>query len=388
MSWPPEVVRTVKQLDAIKRDLNRRFVGRERAIDLLILAVAIQEHLLFIGPPGTAKTRIVTQFCDLVDARAFTYLISRFTEPAELFGPLDLAEFQNGTYQIRTAGMLPEAEICFLDEVFQGSSPILNTLLTIVNERVFHNGSQRQRVPLKTLIGASNLLPDDPWLEAFSDRFLLRLEVAPVADDDIPKLLELGWQMEADDIRKFGSAEALPRELARIQIGALTQLHARLVEVNLSKIVDTLAQIVRELRANGVALSDRRVVKAHKVLAGAALLRNADEATAQDLWPLEHLWSRPDDRADIQAVVHRHMEQAGLQKAAVAPDLTEIRLELNTLDGEANALATDAARHAHLAELSRLRRQVMQFHPKSHDLRRRIEQSIENVMQGLAADHV
>src|ERR1035438_9024149 len=172
MSWPDEVVHNIRQIEAIKRDLNRVFVARERAIDLLALAAVSHEHLLLIGPPGTAKTAIIRRFCDLVEARGFTYLISRFTEPAELFGPLDLQKFQAGTYEIHTDGMLPSADISFLDEVFQGSSPILNSLLSIINERVFHNGATRQPVPLATLIGASNMLPDDPWLQAFADRFL------------------------------------------------------------------------------------------------------------------------------------------------------------------------------------------------------------------------
>src|SRR5262249_38162923 len=143
-----------------------------------------------------------------VDARGFHYLLTRFTEPSELFGPLDLEKFQDGTFHIRTEGMLPEAQIAFLDEVFQGSSAILNSLLTLVNERVFHNGSYRQPVPLITLVGASNSLPDDPAVYAFADRFVLRLQVDRVPDERLDELIGQGWELELARIEAATAASA------------------------------------------------------------------------------------------------------------------------------------------------------------------------------------
>ena len=184
MSWP-EITSPRSTPATARAQAPAQFDERDEAVDLLTLAAVCQEHLLLIGPPGTAKTELVRRFTELIDAQRFHYLLTRFTEPSELFGPLDLAAFHDRRFHIRTDGMLPTAEIAFLDEVFQGSSAILNTLLTLVNERVFYNGATPQPVPLISLIGASNDLPDDPVLRAFADRFPLRVQVEPVADDGL-----------------------------------------------------------------------------------------------------------------------------------------------------------------------------------------------------------
>jgi MoxR-like ATPase len=143
-------LRTIRSLQAVSRDLDARFVGRGDATALLVLAVVAREHVLLIGPPGTARTDLIQRFAALIQARRFNYLLTRFTEPSEIFGPLDFELFQTGSYQIRTADMLPAAEVVFLDEVFQGSSAILNTLLTLINERRFYNGAKSESSCLTT----------------------------------------------------------------------------------------------------------------------------------------------------------------------------------------------------------------------------------------------
>ena len=138
---------TVNRFDEIARRLNDRYIGRDQLIRLLQLAVICREHLLLLGPPGTAKTDLVVTFARQISAVPFHSLLTRFTEPAELFGPLDVAEFHAGRYQVRTEGMLPRAELAVLDEVFQGSSAILNTLLSVIGDRRFHNGKETVPVP-------------------------------------------------------------------------------------------------------------------------------------------------------------------------------------------------------------------------------------------------
>jgi len=124
-SWPKETVTVIERLEGIQADLCNRFVERDWAIKLLTLAAVCREHVLLVGPPGTAKTQLVTRFAECMQARQFSYLLTRFTEPSELFGPLDLERFHEGVYEIRTDGMLPMADMAFLDEVFEGSSAIL-----------------------------------------------------------------------------------------------------------------------------------------------------------------------------------------------------------------------------------------------------------------------
>lgn len=175
---------------------SRGLVDREILVDLVALAAVAGEHLLVLGPPGTAKSQAVRRVARALGGRYFEYLLGRFTEPSEIVGPIDLRRLRDGVIETQTAGMLPEAEIAFLDEVFLGSTAILNTLLAILNERTFRRGSTSIDVPLRVCVGATNHLPEDETLAAFADRFLLRCFVAPVADSQLEDLLEGGWTVE------------------------------------------------------------------------------------------------------------------------------------------------------------------------------------------------
>src|SRR5207237_6224842 len=154
------------------------------------------EHMLLVGPPGTAKSALVRLFSRLIDARYFEYLLTRFTEPNELFGPVDIRAFREGVYTRRTETMLPEAEIVFLDEIFKSNSAILNSLLTILNERSFANGSKIMKVPLISMFGASNEVPNDDNLAAIFDRFLLRVVSDNLDSYHFNRLVERGLRNE------------------------------------------------------------------------------------------------------------------------------------------------------------------------------------------------
>src|SRR5947209_13722124 len=163
------------RLGQLARALEARFLGKDEVIRLLLIAVLAGEHAVLIGPPGTAKSALIRTFARLLHARYFEYLLTRFTEPNEIFGPVDIAAFREGKYQRRIEGMLPESEIVFLDEVFKSNSAILNALLTLLNERQYSNGGKLLTVPLISLFGASNEIPNDDNLAAIFDRFLLRV---------------------------------------------------------------------------------------------------------------------------------------------------------------------------------------------------------------------
>lgn len=248
-------------------------VERESLVEAIVLAAVAGEHVLVVGPPGTAKSEAVRRVARALGGRTFEYLLGRFTEPNEIFGPVDLRKLREGRVEIETAGMLPEAEIAFLDEVFLGSTAILNTLLGLLNERVFRRGSTVLDVPLRVAVGASNALPDDESLAAFADRFLLRCFVQPVGDPFLEDLLEQGWQMPA--------VSAVPGAMA-----ALDVLAGHLRQVELGPARGPLAHAVRLLRASGISLPDRRVVRTQRLVAAAALLDGRLLATAADLWPI------------------------------------------------------------------------------------------------------
>jgi MoxR-like ATPase len=373
-----DAANTIARLNRVATNLKLLFARRDAAVDLLRLALVTREHCLLLGPPGTGKSELVARFADGVNARRFDYLLTRFTEPSELFGPIDIERFQGGTYVVNTAGMLPEAEIAFLDEVFQASSAILNTLLSVVHERIFHNGAQRTQVPLIALFGASNQLPDDPTLRAFSDRFVLRLEMTPVADEHLGDLLERGWALEQR--RVTAAADDTAALLAPEQLGAL---HRELAAVKLGPLQTQYQELARQLRAEGVELSDRRLVKGLKLIRGAALLEGRDQATPADLWPLLHCWNAPEDRAVLAEVIQPLVDEAGGPAGETHRSLPDLTDALDLLESRAADLTGQGAQTAHLGALAQIRRELLLHHPDEAELRGRTEAVIARVLEGM-----
>jgi MoxR-like ATPase len=185
---------------------------------------------------------------------------------------VDLGRLREGVVEASTAGMLPEAEFAFLDEVFLGSTAILNTLLGLLNERVFRYGRSVTAVPLRACVGATNVLPDDPALAAFADRFLARIFVEPVADARLEELLEQGARG--------------PEPAGSGVLAALDRLAGAAEQCDLSAVRPLLGAAVRRLRAAGVLISDRRAVRSQNLIAAAATLDARMAATPQDLWVL------------------------------------------------------------------------------------------------------
>src|SRR5512134_3819496 len=184
-SWP-----LANELAALLDELEHGLVERRLHVRLALLAALAGEHTLLIGPPGTAKSELARRLhLAFREARYFERLLTRFSVPEELFGPLSIQALEQDRYERHTAGFLPDASIAFIDEVFKANSAILNALLTLLNEREFDNGAGRQRCPLISVIGATNAVPEDEVGEAFFDRFLLRLPIVPVSDEGFGDLL-------------------------------------------------------------------------------------------------------------------------------------------------------------------------------------------------------
>ncbi|MBZ0113116.1 MAG: AAA family ATPase [Thermoanaerobaculia bacterium] len=270
---PTELSTASEQVRTALRSASQGLVERDIVIELVALGAVAKEHALIIGPPGTAKSAAVRRFAAAFEGRYFEYLLGRFTEPSEIFGPVDLRKLQEGRVETATDGMLPEAEVAFLDEVFLGSTAILNNLLTLINERVYRRGHTVVNCPLRVAVGASNALPDDRALDAFADRFLLRLFLDPIGDSLLEELLEQGWR-----------AEEKPAEVA--PLSAILTLGSQVPNVELTAARRDLAMALRELRSAGIVLSDRRAVKCQRLIAAAALLDGRTTATREDLWPL------------------------------------------------------------------------------------------------------
>ncbi|MBY4707616.1 AAA family ATPase [Ralstonia insidiosa] len=280
------------------RSATSGLIGREQLAELMILAAVAQEHLLVVGPPGTAKSAVVRRVAHAMGGRYFEYLLGRFTEPSELFGTVDLKKLREGTVETDVTGMLPEAEIVFLDEVFLGSTAILNTLLGVLNERRFRRGHTQIDCPLRVCVGAANGLPDDESLAAFGDRFLLHLFVQPVPDHQLEAMLAGGWQSEMRAVASHAG------------MADLDTLSRAVRDVQLDDVRPRLAHAIRQLRAAGIPLSDRRIVKSQRLIAAAAVLAGRLQATEADLWPLFYALPTQDAQQSARDVLRDQFASA------------------------------------------------------------------------------
>ncbi|QWP79145.1 AAA family ATPase [Lysobacter sp. K5869] len=324
-------------------------VEREQLAELIVLAAVAQEHLLILGPPGTAKSAVVRRVAAALGGRYFEYLLGRFTEPSELFGPVDLRRLREGVVETDVSGMLPEAEVAFLDEVFLGSTAILNTLLGVLNERRFRRGHTQIACPLRVCVGASNALPDDESLAAFADRFLLHLFVEPVPDHQLEALLAGGWQAE----RAALSHQA--------ELSDIDELSRRVPMVAMERARGLLAQAIRKLRGAGLSLSDRRIVKVQRLIAAATVLAGRDSASEADLWPLFYVMPTREAQLAAQEVLRDSLAaaanptlRAAVEHAALQPVSRVARLleaARNCLAGAADAPGAGVIAEALLREI-------------------------------------
>ena len=280
--------------------LKSTFIDKDEIIDLLGICLVGGENLFILGPPGTAKSAIVHELASRIEGRAFDYLLTRFTEPSEIFGPFDIRRLRDGDLVTNTEGMLPEASLVFLDELLNANSAILNSLLMVLNERVFRRGRETRALPLLAVVGASNRLPEDDALSALFDRFLLRVRSDNVSDGRLDDVLVAGWRLNL--ARESVSATMSVEEIRHVQ--------SLLSEVNLDGVRSHYVGLVRALRRAGISVSDRRAVKLQRLVASSAVLCGRIVANATDLWVLRHVWDTEEQREPIAAIVDKAIDRA------------------------------------------------------------------------------
>jgi MoxR-like ATPase len=283
----------VAQLRALRDQLTAGLVERDDAVRLGLLAALAGEHLLMLGPPGTAKSLVARRLhLAFSSSTYFERLLTRFTVPEELFGPLSIKGLEDDRYERLTKGYLPTASIAFLDEIFKANSAILNSLLTLLNEREFDNGTVRTKTPLVAVVGASNELPDVDELAALFDRFLLRLHVGPVSKEAFADLLGLrGHQAPAIS------------EQSRLSLADLEQVRMLSERVHVPDDVVTLLTDLREwCAAEKIAVSDRRWRKIVHLLQVSAATNGRERVSVWDCWLLQHcVWNTPESREKVYA---------------------------------------------------------------------------------------
>ncbi len=299
MSLPAS--QTVQRLQQVARSLEASFLGKSEAVRLMLVAALAGEHMVLIGPPGTAKSALIRMFAKLVDATYFEYLLTRFTEPNEIFGPIDIQAFRTGEYQRRMDGMLPQAEIVFLDEVFKANSAILNSLLSVLNERVYTVGSTVVRTPLISAYGASNEVPNDEDLMAVFDRFLLRVRSDNLDSYHFQDLLQRGIMHEVGKLT--GEYARMEPILPSQALHDLSAIFAQRMRSFPEDFLSTYKGLVFQIRAEGVSMSDRRAIKLLKLFAASAMLDGRPAPDNSDFFILRHIWNNLDQAEILDGIV-------------------------------------------------------------------------------------
>src|SRR6516164_770442 len=211
----------------VLQPMKQAFVGKDEVIDLLGICLVGGENLFILGPPGTAKSALVHNLGGRLEGETFDYLLTRFTEPNEIFGPFDIRKLREGELQTNTEGMLPEASLVFLDELLNANSAILNSLLVALNERIFRRGKETRPLAALLFVGASNHLPEDDALNALFDRFLLRVHCDNVPGERLPDVLTAGWKLAAEapprSNLRFDEIHAAQTALSQVELASIRQ---------------------------------------------------------------------------------------------------------------------------------------------------------------------
>jgi MoxR-like ATPase len=296
-----------ERINRFRTSLGRFFVAKQDVIDLMTVAAVAQEPLLIVGPPGTAKSDLVLKFKDalgIADEDYFEYMLTRFTEPSEIIGPIDINLLREGRYVRREQGKLPTARLAFLDEIFKSNSAILNILLTIINERKFYQDGMPQPVNLRVLFAATNEVPEQTELAALKDRFPLKIESRPVQDEYFTALIDMGLQSES--YRGLNQKPWVEGHCSLADLlmanRYLTHLFARRqTDAGGEEVTDRVlffpADVFREFqrlvktltREDRVFISDRKLVKLYKLFRVRAWLFSGGTVTRDDLRLLAYL---------------------------------------------------------------------------------------------------
>lgn len=320
----------VQKFNKVLQQLKESFVGKNEIIDLLGLCLIAKENAFLLGPPGTAKSAIVKKFSSLItDGKNFEYLLTRFTEPNEIFGPFDIRKLKEGDLVTNTEGMMPEASLIFLDEIFNANSAILNSLLMALNERIFRRGRETHQLPALMFVGASNQLPEDEALHALLDRFLIRVKCDYVEPDLLFEVLVSGWKMEN---------EISESKEITISVSEIAQLQTECRKVDLTFVRNAFVNIIHALRNSGFAISDRRAVKLQNLIAASALMCGRNKAILSDLWVLKYTWDVEEQIEILESIVNNVIseepvseqmhKQARINKT---PDAEELMKEVQIL---------------------------------------------------------
>lgn len=316
----------------LREILTERHIERYDEVEIGLVAVLSQYHVVLIGPPGTAKSMLAE---DLVSAfsgaRLFRYLFTKFTTPEEIFGPWDLSLLKEGVYRRILTGKAPEAHLIFEDEVFKANSAILNAQLTLMNERKYDNGVDRVDCPLITVFAASNELPEGEELWALFDRFHFRKRV--------------DYIHEPGNFAKMLTSEIEPLDLPELSLDDLIAAQEQVLSVTISDtITDTMIDIRSDMQLEGLIASDRRYKQSRTAMKAMAWLYGRDHVNDDDFRILEHmLWTNPEDIKKVSRIILLHTNPLDQEANEIIDIADEIAGQLATalMDARSRGVDTD-----------------------------------------------
>ena len=345
-----------ERFELLLREMNRGIYEKETEISLSLLAALAGESIILLGPPGVAKSMVARQLKTAFrDAQSFEYLMSRFSTPDEIFGPVSIQKLKTSdTYERAVEGYLPTADVVFLDEIWKAGPAIQNTLLTVINEKIFRNGNCEMHLPLKLLVAASNELPaKGEGLEALWDRFVIRIESRPIKLEKNFRamLLEaptnfLGPTDFTDSTDFSGSTDFSDLKITAEEYAEWAE---KICKIGVKEeVLDAISAIRKSLRAvnvdeaaerRNIYVSDRRWKNIVRLLRTSAFMQDREEVDICDLLPIYHcLWQEPEERDAIRCIVIRALfspfaEKLVEMKNALAEDIKYHRVRRNPEDG-------------------------------------------------------
>ena len=334
-------------------EMNRGIYEKETEISLSLLAALAGESIILLGPPGVAKSMVARQLKTAFrDALSFEYLMSRFSTPDEIFGPVSIQKLKTSdTYERAVEGYLPTADVVFLDEIWKAGPAIQNTLLTVINEKIFRNGNREMHLPLKLLVAASNELPaKGEGLEALWDRFVIRIESRPIKlEKNFRAMLLDSNESHTDLTDSTDEANAMSVCDIRISPEEYAEWAEKICKIGVKEeVLDAISAIRKSLRAvnvdeaaerRNIYVSDRRWKNIVRLLRTSAFMQDREEVDICDLLPIYHcLWQEPEERDAIRSIVIRALfspfaEKLVEMKNALAEDIKYYRVRRNPDDG-------------------------------------------------------
>lgn len=312
-----------EKFDALEATLNSELVERRQEIRAATIALVAGVHVFYLGPPGVAKSLLIDRLNAYVNGvRVFKVLMSRFTQPEEVFGPVSLKGLENDEFVRKIEGYLADSEIAFLDEGFKANSSILNALLWAINERQYRHGREVIDIPLSTMFLASNELPQDDSLNALYDRLLFRFEVKPVRDQS--NFLRMMRTLRPEDPEPILTWEEVMQAKAE----------ARKVVIP-DAVFEALAELRRQLREAGIEPTERRFVESTKIVRATAWLDGCDVADVEHLRPLQHvLWERPEQQPDVDKIVLTLANPLDNEANALLEEVEKLEEKLNSITND------------------------------------------------------